>query len=323
MRRECHAGAKVWQVRLYRPRRIGVRPSMSVRMMSVDASVPGTVGVVVGEAEDAAAQMAAALLQAGVAPSVYGRSTQVVEALLEAGARWCGDMPELVAGCGLVVTAMPSRADGEALLSGLAGSPLIVIDVGTLGPRDLRAISAGLPAGIELLDVGQVDCRDGTTGIRTGGTVVAHERAHGLLSRLCADVRHAGALGSGRIVAGCHRIVEAVTLQAVAEALTLARRLGADPARVRSALAGGFAASHVLDVQGARMLARDFAAGHPAGEHADALGRMVEEAHALGLDLPATAVLAQQLNALVGAGDGGLDASALVRVLERMVGEAR
>jgi 2-hydroxy-3-oxopropionate reductase len=118
-------------------------------------------------------------------------------------------------------------------------------------------------------------------------------------------------------------MVEALTVEAVAEALTLARRLGADASRVRAALAGGFAASRILDVQGTRMLSRDFATIAPASVYADALGRMVDEAHALGLDLPGTALVAQQVNALVGAGEGGLDSSALVCVLERMAGERR
>ena len=88
-------------------------------------------------------------------------------------------------------------------------------------------------------------------------------------------------------------------------------------------LAGGFAASHVLDVHGSRMLSRDFSPGLMAGTHADALGVVVDEAHALGLDLPGSALVAQQLNALVGAGEGALDSSALVKVLERMAGETR
>ena len=109
----------------------------------------------------------------------------------------------------------------------------------------------------------------------------------------------------------------------MAEALALAQRLGADAQRVRAALAGGFAASQALDQQGGRMLAREFTPGYAAALHGADLGIVVDAAHALGLALPAAAVVAQHLNALTGAGEGELDAAALITVLERMMGMPR
>ena len=275
-----------------------------------------------------AARIADAL--AGAVLHVHAAVPDAVDGLVGAGARWCGTPAALAAAGDLLLTVMDDPADAEALLAGPGGlvagaqpaapPASLLVDMGTLAPRDVQAVAARLAAlGIDMLEVAEV--ADGAW--RAGGSVAAFERARPLLQRLGSDVRHVGAIGSGRVVGCCHRIVEALTIEAVAEALTLARRLGADPARVRAALAGGFAASHVLEVHGARMLSRDFAPGLEAGTAADALGVVVDEAHALGLDLPGSALVAQQMNALVGAGDAGLDSSALVKVLERMAGETR
>ncbi len=266
------------------------------------------------------------LADAGVALSVHAADRESIGGLVAGGARWCATPAALVAAGDLLITVMASAADVDALLAGPAGAPAVspaaplVVDMGTLAPREVRAAAGRLAAlGIDMLDVVQV--ADGA--LRVGGDVAAFERARPLLSLLGSDLQRVGAIGAGRAVGCCHLIVETLTTEAVAEALTLARRLGADPARVRAALAGGFAASHVLDVHGARMLSRDFTPALEAGVAADALGVVVDEAHALGLDLPGSALVAQQLNALVGAGDAALDSSALVKVLERMAGEAR
>jgi 2-hydroxy-3-oxopropionate reductase len=297
-----------------------------------DATLP-RIGLAAGGGSGLAGRIGPALLGAGYPLSVHASARADVAGLLAAGAAWSAAPAALAQGCDLLLTALASPAEADALLAGFDGlaraslQHLLVVDLGALAPREVQAVAARLSAfGIDLLDVAQVDRAVGGSagiGLRAGGSVDAFERARPLLSLVDADVRHVGAVGAGRVVAGCHRIVEALTLEAVAEALTLARRLGADAARVRAALAGGFAASHVLDVHGSRMLSRDFSLGLMAGTHADALGVVVDEAHALGLDLPGSALVAQQLNALVGAGEGALDSSALVKVLERMAGETR
>ena len=291
------------------------------------------IGLVAGGGSGVVGCIGPALLDAGYPLSVHAAAREDVAALLAAGAAWSPAPAALVQGCDLLLTAFATPADADALLAGFDGAAhappqhLLVVELGTLAPREVQALAVRLYAlGIDLLDVAQVDLAEGAAGgigLRAGGSAAAFERARAVLSLIGADVRHVGAIGAGRVVAGCHRIVEALTVEEVAEALTLARRLGADAARVRAALAGGFAASHVLDVHGTRMLSRAFAPGLMAGTHADALGVVVDEAHALGLDLPGSALVAQQLNALVGAGDGALDSSALVKVLERMAGESR
>jgi len=288
------------------------------------------VGLFAGSVPAPALSIGRMLADAGVELYVHAVSSGAVAGLLDAGARWCATPAALAVSCDVVVTALSAPADDSALVDGPDGlaavsnprpeSGLMLVDMGTLGPREVQALAVRLDAArIDLLDAAVV----GAGALRVGGTVAAVERARPLLSLFGSDVRHVGAAGSGRVLGCCHRIVEALTIEAVAEALTLARRLGADPAHVRAALAGGFAGSHVLEVHGARMLSREFAPGQEARACADALGVVVEEAHALGLGLPGAALVAQQMNAMVGAGEGHLDASALIRVLERMAGEAR
>jgi 2-hydroxy-3-oxopropionate reductase len=118
----------------------------------------------------------------------------------------------------------------------------------------------------------------------------------------------------------CNQIVGAVTVEAVAEGLTLARKNGVDPAKVREAMLGGFAHSRVLELYGARMLSRDFKPGFKAKLHKKDLRLAVEAASELNLGLPQTALIAQHLNALCGMGFGEEDSAQVVKVLEKLSG---
>jgi 3-hydroxyisobutyrate dehydrogenase-like beta-hydroxyacid dehydrogenase len=119
------------------------------------------------------------------------------------------------------------------------------------------------------------------------------------------------------VAKACNQILAAVTIEAVAEALTFARVSGVDPARVREALLGGFAYSKVLEAHGKRMLEGDFKPGFKTRLHQKDMRIVLENAHQLGLALPAAALVAQNLNALMGAGLGELDSSAIVRVIDQ------
>jgi len=133
-------------------------------------------------------------------------------------------------------------------------------------------------------------------------------------------VQHMGASGAGQVTKACNQLALCVTAQGVAEALTLAAANGLDPERVRKVMAGGVAASRVLDLFGARMAARDFGPGIDARFYHKDVGIVLDLAHEMGLPLPAAALVKQQLNALMGAGQGEADFSALITVLERMQG---
>jgi 2-hydroxy-3-oxopropionate reductase len=125
------------------------------------------------------------------------------------------------------------------------------------------------------------------------------------------------------VAKACNQIVGAVTLEAVSEGLTLARRNGVDPAKVREALMGGFAYSKVLEIHGRRILERDFKPGFKARLHRKDLKIVTDTAAHLGLTLPQASLIASHLNGLVGLGCGDEDSAAVVRVIERAAGEVR
>jgi 2-hydroxy-3-oxopropionate reductase len=130
-----------------------------------------------------------------------------------------------------------------------------------------------------------------------------------------------GGHGAGQATKACNQLALTVTAQGVAEALTLARQCGLEPIRVREAMLGGVAASRVLELFGERMARRDFGPGIDARLYHKDLGIVLELAQDAGLPLPAAAAVKQQVNALMGAGDGNADFSALIRVLERAAGD--
>ena len=129
-----------------------------------------------------------------------------------------------------------------------------------------------------------------------------------------------GGNGAGQVAKGCNQITGAVTVEAIAEGLTLARKNGVDPAKVREALLGGFAHSRVLELYGARMINRDFKPGFRARLHQKDLRLVVEAAAQLNIALPQSALIAQHLNALVGMGYGEEDSAQVVKVLETLSG---
>jgi 2-hydroxy-3-oxopropionate reductase len=278
--------------------------------------------------------MGARLLAAGWPLTVHARRRPGADALLAAGAQWAASPRELAACCEIVLTVVCEASDVEQVLFGANGvlegarAGTLVIDLSTISAQAARGFAQRLGEhGVGMLDapvIGDaVGASDGSLSMPVGGPDVLLERARPLLQVLARSVVHVGEHGAGQVAKSCNQIVAAVSIEAVAEALTLARRLGADPRRVQAALAGGFAASRVLDAHGARMIERRFEPGLHAALHAKDLGIVVDSAHALGLDLPAAALAAQQLNALVGAGEGSLDSSAMIKVLERMMGEQR
>jgi 2-hydroxy-3-oxopropionate reductase len=201
----------------------------------------------------------------------------------------------------------------------------VIVDMSTISPAATRHFAAELEnRGIEMLDApvsgGETGAINATLSIMVGGKQKTFERVKPLFQCLGKNIVHVGDSGAGQVAKACNQIVAAVTIEAVSEALTFARKSGVDPARVREALMGGFAGSKILEVHGQRMLDHDFKTGFKVKLHQKDLRIVMEDAHHLGLGLPATAVVAQHLNALMGSGDGELDSAAIVKVIERMSG---
>jgi 2-hydroxy-3-oxopropionate reductase len=145
-------------------------------------------------------------------------------------------------------------------------------------------------------------------------------RVKPLFECLGKTILHMGEHGAGQVTKACNQLALTVTAQAAAEALALAARCGLDPARVHEVLMGGVAASRVLDLFGKRMVARDFGTGIDTRLYHKDLGIALELAQEAGLPLPAGAVVKQQINALMGAGEGSADFSVLIRAIERASG---
>lgn len=275
--------------------------------------------------------MALRLLGAGYPLRVYDRRAEALAPLAAAGAAPCATAAEAVCGAGTILVMVSNAAALEEVLAGetgiLAGaaSGSLVVVLTTISPEAARDLAGRLAAaGLEMLDApvsgDEEEAAAGTLAIMAGGTPEAFAAARPLCERLGRTVVHAGPSGAGSLAKACHQIAMALALEGVAEAFTLAARSGVDPGPVREALLGGFAGSKTLEVQGRRMLARDFQPGFPAAGLQRELREIVATAHRLGFALPGTALAAQHINALVGGGEGGSDPAALVRVLERLNG---
>jgi 3-hydroxyisobutyrate dehydrogenase-like beta-hydroxyacid dehydrogenase len=267
------------------------------------------------------------LMNAGHALRVHARRAEVMQPFAERGAIACASPAEAARGAEFIFTNVTSSADVEQVLLGprgaveTASADSVVIDHSTISPAVTRDIAQQLAArGIHMLDCpvsgGTRGAQAATLSILVGGKAEVLARARPLLSVLGKAITHIGDHGAGQVAKACNQIVQVVTIQGIAEALLFARAQGVDCATVVTALGQGFAGSKMLDLMGPKMAARDFAAGIEARLHHKDYGLIVDAAREAGLGMPATALVAQQLNALVGQGWGTDDTSSLLRVLE-------
>ncbi|MEW5788671.1 MAG: NAD(P)-dependent oxidoreductase [Pseudomonadota bacterium] len=275
--------------------------------------------------------MALHLRRAGHPLTVYARNLARAEILVRAGAHAAVSPRGVAEAAGVVFLNLSDDAAVEAVLFGPEGladglpPEAVVVDMGTTSPGATRACAERLARqGVSLVDApvsgGEAGARAATLSIMAGGPQAAFDRVLPLLQRLGASIVRVGESGAGQVAKACNQIVVSATLMGVAEAIGFARAQGVDPARVREALLGGFAYSRILEVHGQRMLMEEFEPGFKARLHQKDLGIVAAEAARLGLALPASALAGQLVNALVGGGDGELDSSALIRVLERLNG---
>jgi 2-hydroxy-3-oxopropionate reductase len=278
--------------------------------------------------------MALNLRKRGYALWVHGRRPVTMQDLVGAGATPCHSAREVAANADVIITMVSDSTDVESLVHGENGllremrPGKTVVDMSTISPAVTRRLARDLEAhGAEMLDApvsgGETGAVSATLSIMVGGKADTFERVKPIFECLGKNIVHVGDNGAGQVAKACNQVIVGVTIAAVSEALTLARRSGVDPAKVRAALLGGFAGSKILEVHGQRMLDNDFKPGFKAQLHQKDIRIVLETAHQLGLALPATALVAQELNALVGSGEGEFDSSAIVRVLERMSGSGR
>ena len=273
--------------------------------------------------------MASNLVRAGYALRVYARRPEAMQPLAELGAQSCNCIHQVAESSDIVITMLADSADVEEVILGdngvLSGCRpgSVVVDMSTISPEVTRKVAEWLGGHeVDMLDApvsgGETGAIEGSLSIMVGGRTKVFQRVRPVFEVLGQNLVHVGDHGAGQITKACNQIVVAQNIHAVAEALVLATGAGADPSRVRKALLGGFAGSRVLEVHGQRMLEHQFKPGFKARLHQKDLRIALETAARYGIPLPGTAQVAQWFNALVGRGDGEIDHSALITILESL-----
>lgn len=277
--------------------------------------------------------MAENLIDAGHA-LVLNRIKPVSQHLLDKGGK-AADTPRAVAqSADIVILMLPDTPDVEAVLFGKDGvaeglsKGKLVIDMSSISPVATKDFAARIEAlGCDYLDApvsgGEVGARSASLTIMIGGRQTAFDRARPLFEAMGKNITLVGGVGDGQTAKVANQIIVGLTIEAVSEALLFAKRAGADPAKVRSALMGGFAASRVLEVHGERMVRETFDPGFRMRLHRKDMTLAVDAARALDLALPNTAMVQQLMNAAIAGGDGDQDHSVLIRTLERIAGGGR
>ena len=278
--------------------------------------------------------MALNLKKAGHTVFVFGRRPESVAPLSAAGCTACASPAEAAALADITIIMVSDTPDVETVLFGYncvadgAKPGSVVVDMSTISPTATQAFAHKLKArDIEMLDApvsgGDVGAINATLSIMVGGKPEVFERVKPVFEAMGKNIVLVGDNGAGQVAKACNQIVVAVTIEAVAEALTFARKNGVDPARVRDALMGGFAGSRILEVHGKRMLDNEYKPGFKTKLHQKDLNIVMQTAKELGLALPGAALVMQHLNALMGTGGAELDSAAVMKIVERESGMER
>ncbi|HTL89079.1 MAG TPA: 2-hydroxy-3-oxopropionate reductase [Leptolyngbya sp.] len=262
------------------------------------------------------------LLKAGYSVTVFNRSRQPIEDLATKGATAATSSKQVAEQSDIVITCLPDSPDVEAVVLGndgvLAGSRsgMLLIDMSTIAPMTARKIYTELQAhGIQSLDApvsgGDIGAQQGTLSIMVGGEKAAFDRALPVLQTMGKNIVYIGEAGAGQVTKACNQIVVSLTVQAVAEALTLAKKSGVDPAKVREALLGGFAQSRVLEVHGQRILDESFQPGFKLDLHRKDMNIVLQTGREVGVPLLGSSQVTVLMDSLIAQGKGGLDNAAI------------
>src|SRR3954470_19178408 len=251
--------------------------------------------------------------------------------LLDQGAKDCRSGREVAEQAEVIITMVPDTPHVEAALFGPGGIAeglkpgKLVVDMSSIAPLETKKFAARInELGCDYLDApvsgGDVGAKAASLTIMVGGPEEAFGRAKPLLELMGKNITLVGGNGDGQTTKVANQIIVALTIEAVAEALLFAARAGADPARVRQALMGGFASSRILEVHGERMIKRNFDPGFRVELHQKDLNLALAGARSLNLSLPNTASTQQLFNACAAQGGAQWDHSGLLRILEVMGG---
>ena len=272
--------------------------------------------------------MAGHLLHAGHTLYIHSRS-KLPDELVEGGATVCANAQEVTKRADIVFLMLPDTPDVEKVLFGEQGVAAglekgkTVVDCSSIDPIMTRSFAARIKSlGCDYADApvsgGQVGAKAASLTIMVGADAQVFDRINPLLMLMGKNITLVGGVGDGQVCKVANQIIVALNIAAVSEALVFASKAGADPAKVRQALMGGFAASRILEVHGERMIKRTFAPGFRIELHQKDLNLALQGARALGVALPQTAGAAQLMQSCSALGHGQLDHSALVTALENM-----
>lgn len=272
--------------------------------------------------------MARHLVNAGHQVFINTRS-KIPDALASSTAIQCASPQEVAKKADIILTMVPDTPDVEKVLfadngiaSGLSKGK-IVIDMSSISPIATKEFAKKINAlGCDYLDApvsgGEVGAKNATLSIMVGGDEKIFEQVKPVLELMGKNINLVGGNGDGQTAKVANQIIVALNIEAVAEALLFASKAGADPAKVRQALMGGFASSKILEVHGERMVKRTFDPGFRIELHQKDLNLALNSARSLGVSLPNTATAQELFNSCSAHGGKAWDHSAMVRALEML-----
>jgi 2-hydroxy-3-oxopropionate reductase len=272
--------------------------------------------------------MAGHLIKGGHQVFLYSIPS-VPPALVEAGGKACANGREVAQKSDIVITMVPDTPHVEAALfadngivQGLSKGKMVV-DMSSISPLATKEFARKIKAlGCDYLDApvsgGEVGAKAASLTIMVGGSEAAFARMKPLFELMGKNITLVGGNGDGQTTKVANQIIVALTIEAVGEALLYAAKAGADPAKVRQALMGGFASSRILEIHGERMVKRNFDPGFRIELHQKDLNLALSTGRQLGVSLPNTATCQELFNACAAHGGSAWDHSAMVRALEKL-----
>lgn len=272
--------------------------------------------------------MANHLINGGHEVFTFTRS-KIPDAFNKQGATVCQSNQEVAQHADIIFVMVPDTPNVQEVLFGVKGvaagltAGKIVVDMSSISPIATKDFAQKIQAlGCDYLDApvsgGEVGAKNATLSIMVGGQDKTFEKVKPLFELMGKNITHVGAVGDGQTAKVANQIIVALNIEAVSEALLFAAKAGADPAKVRQALMGGFASSKILEVHGERMINRTFNPGFRIELHQKDLNLALSSAKALGVSLPNTATAQELFNACSAHGGQGWDHSAMVRALEKL-----
>jgi 2-hydroxy-3-oxopropionate reductase len=277
--------------------------------------------------------MAGNLVKAGFDVLGYNRSSDKIDRLRSLGGKGAGSIPEVTRNADVVITMLPDSPDVESVVLGEDGvfanaaAGLLYIDMSTIRPDVAKRVAEeGAGRGIRVLDApvsgGEKGAIDGALSIMVGGEADDFAAAGQVFEAVGKTVVHVGPAGSGQTVKAANQLIVAGTIELVAEAIVFLEAHGVDTGSAIKVLAGGLAGNAILERKGAGMLQRDFAPGFRLELHHKDLGIVQAAAREAGVVIPLGATVSQLVASLVAQGSGGLDHSALLKLVEQLSGRS-